>query len=85
MPLTFHSTNVAVFDANLRALAARLKVRSLVSRLRGVPLDGSAAINQQSLHPFHMIGSPLTLAHNGDLAEFRALPDQSASYPLLSK
>jgi hypothetical protein len=32
LPLTFHSTNVAVFDANLRALAARLKVRSLVAQ-----------------------------------------------------
>lgn len=70
LPLTFHSTNVAVFDANLRALAARLKVRSLVAHLRGVPLDGSATINQQSLHPFQLLGSPLVLAHNGDLAEF---------------
>jgi glutamine amidotransferase len=70
LPLTFHSTNVAVFDANLRALAARLKVRSLVAHLRGVPLDGSATINQQSLHPFQLPGSPLVLAHNGDLAEF---------------
>lgn len=69
-PLTFHSTNVAVFDANLRALAARLKVRGLVAHLRGVPLDGSATINQQSLHPFHQAGSPLVLAHNGDLADF---------------
>lgn len=73
LPLTFHSTNVAVFDANLRALAARLPVRSLVAHLRGVPLDGSATINQQSLHPFQLAGSPLVLAHNGDLANFGAM------------
>lgn len=81
LPLTFHSTNVAVFDANLRALAARLKVRSLVAHLRGVPLDGSATINQQSLHPFHMAGSPLVLAHNGDLADFGAM--RSSLWPLI--
>lgn len=73
LPLTYHSTNVAVFDANLRALAARLPVRALVAHLRGVPLDGSATINQQSLHPFHLAGSPLVLAHNGDLADFGAM------------
>lgn len=70
LPLTFHSTQVAVLDPNLRALARKLKVRALVAHLRGVPLDGSAVINQQNLHPFVMPGSPLVLAHNGDLAHF---------------
>ena len=70
MPLTFHSTQVAIFDPNLRALARKLRVRSLVAHLRGVPYDGHAAVNQQSLHPFRMAGSPLVLAHNGDLAGF---------------
>jgi glutamine amidotransferase len=70
LPLTFHSTNVAVFDSNLRTLAAKLPVRTLVAHLRGVPLDGTAVVNQQSLHPFHLAGSPLVLAHNGDLADF---------------
>jgi glutamine amidotransferase len=70
LPLTFHSTNVAVFDSNLRTLAAKLPVRTLVAHLRGVPLDGTAVVNQQSLHPFHLPGCPLVLAHNGDLAEF---------------
>ena len=62
--------NTAVLDPNLRALARKLKVRTLVAHLRGVPLDGSAVINQQNLHPFFMPGSPLVLAHNGDLAHF---------------
>ena len=70
LPLTFHSTQVALLDPNLRVLARKLKARALVAHLRGVPLDGSAVINQQNLHPFSMPGSPLVLAHNGDLAEF---------------
>jgi len=70
LPLTFHSTNVAALDSNLRVLARKLRVHALVAHLRGVPLDGSAVINQQNLHPFAIPGSPLVLAHNGDLAGF---------------
>ena len=70
LPLFYHSTQVAILDTNLRALARKLKVRSLVAHLRGVPYDGHVAVNQQSLHPFNFAGSPLVLAHNGDLAEF---------------
>jgi glutamine amidotransferase len=70
LPLTYHSTQVAVLDGNLRALARKLRVRALVAHLRGVPLDGSAVVNQQNLHPYVIAGSPLVLAHNGDLAGF---------------
>lgn len=70
LPLTFRSTQVANFDQNLRVLTRKLQVRTLVAHLRGVPLDGNAVINQQSLHPFSIPGSPLVLAHNGDLANF---------------
>ncbi len=80
LPLTFHSTQVAVLDPNLRGLARKLRVRSLVAHLRGVPLDGSAVINQQSLHPFSMPGSPLVLAHNGDLHQFGAMRFALAEY-----
>lgn len=73
LPLTFHSTQVAVLDTNLRVLARKLQVRGLVAHLRGVPHDGHALVNQQSLHPFAMAGSPLVLAHNGDLADFAAM------------
>lgn len=73
LPLTFHSTQVAILDSNLRVLARKLQVRALIAHLRGVPHDGHAVINQQSLHPFHMAGSPLVLAHNGDLADFAAM------------
>jgi glutamine amidotransferase len=73
LPLTFHSTQVAILDSNLRMIARKLRVRALVAHLRGVPHDGQAVINQQNLHPFVMAGSPLILAHNGDLADFRAM------------
>lgn len=70
LPLLFRSTQVAIFDSNLRSLAQKLRVRGLVAHLRGVPYDGHVAVNEQSLHPFSFPGSPLVLAHNGDLAEF---------------
>lgn len=70
LPLMFHSTQVAVLDANLRTLARKLRVGALVAHLRGVAHDGSAVVNQQSCHPFAMPGSPLVLAHNGDLHDF---------------
>lgn len=73
LPLTFHSTEVAIFDPNLRALASQLRVGALIAHLRGVPYDGRAAINRQSLHPFRLANSPLVMAHNGDLHDFAAM------------
>lgn len=70
LPLCFRSTNVAILDPNLRALARKLRVRGLVAHVRGVSHDGRADINQQNLHPFQFPGSPIVFAHNGDLAEF---------------
>lgn len=72
-PLLYRSTEVAIFDPNLRALAAKLNVRMAVAHLRGVPYDGHVAVNRESLHPFSLPGSPLVMAHNGDLAHFAAM------------
>ncbi|MCC7393925.1 MAG: class II glutamine amidotransferase [Sphingomonadaceae bacterium] len=70
LPLLFRSTDVAIFDPNLRSIAAKLRVRALIAHLRGIPYDGHVAVNRQSLHPFSSPGSPLVMAHNGDLARF---------------
>lgn len=80
LPLLFHSTQVAVLDANLRTLAKKLRVGALVAHLRGVAHDGSAVVNQQSCHPFALPGSPLVLAHNGDLHDFAAMRFELAQY-----
>lgn len=72
-PLLFRSTEVAIFDPNLRSLAAKLNVRMAVAHLRGIPYSGQVAVNRESLHPFRMPGSPLVMAHNGDLADFAAM------------
>lgn len=72
-PLLFRSTEVAIFDPNLRSLAAKLNVRMVVAHLRGIPYSGQVAVNRESLHPFRMPGSPLVMAHNGDLADFAAM------------
>jgi glutamine amidotransferase len=80
LPLLFHSTQVAVLDNNLRTLAKKLRVGTLVAHLRGVAHDGSAVVNQQSCHPFAMPGSPLVLAHNGDLHGFAQMRFELAQF-----
>jgi glutamine amidotransferase len=70
-PHIYRSTQVAVFDRNLHALARKVRAGALVAHLRGVPYHAGVQINEQNLHPFRFDGVPLAMAHNGDLAGFR--------------
>lgn len=69
-PLVYRSTQVAVFDRNIQALARKVRAGSVIAHLRGVPYHARAQVNQESLHPFQFDGLNLVLAHNGDLAAF---------------
>lgn len=69
-PLLYRSTQVAVFDRNIQALARKVRAGSVIAHLRGVPYHANIAINQESLHPFSLDGLRLVLAHNGDLSSF---------------
>ncbi|MEO8374925.1 MAG: class II glutamine amidotransferase [Sphingomonas bacterium] len=73
IPLCYRSTQVAIFDQNLQALARKVRAGALVAHLRGVPYRSNTQVNQESLHPFRFEGIPLVLAHNGDLADFQAM------------
>ena len=73
IPWRYHSTGLPVFDHNLRALSTKIACRNLLAHIRGVPLDGSATVNEQNLHPFHFPGSQLAMAHNGDLYQFASM------------
>ncbi|MBW8814133.1 MAG: class II glutamine amidotransferase [Caulobacterales bacterium] len=69
-PLCYRSTQVAVFDKNIQAMAKKLSARALVAHLRGVPYHAATQVNLENVHPFNFEGLPLVLAHNGDLAAF---------------
>ena len=70
VPLCYRSTQVAVYDRNIQALARKIRAGAVVAHLRGVPYHSRAQINQESLHPFKFDGVNLVMAHNGDLAAF---------------
>jgi glutamine amidotransferase len=70
LPFIYRSTQLAIYDRNLRALAAKVRATCLLGHLRGVAYDIRAVINEQNLHPFLFDGARLALAHNGQLARF---------------
>ncbi len=72
-PFAYRSTQVAVFDRNLHALAGKVRAGAMVAHLRGVPYNAGVQISEQNLHPFKFDGVPLAMAHNGDLARFREM------------
>jgi predicted glutamine amidotransferase len=73
LPYVYRSTQLAIYDRNLRALSRKVKATSLLAHLRGVAYDTRAIINEQNLHPFLFDGARLALAHNGQLARFDEL------------
>jgi predicted glutamine amidotransferase len=70
VPYRYSTTELPIFDANLRNLSAKLRPRCALAHVRGVPYHERVHVSQQNLHPFHYEGTSLALAHNGDLAQF---------------
>lgn len=79
-PLCYRSTQVAVFDRNIQALARKLSAGAVVAHLRGVPYRSDTQINLENVHPFHFEGLPLVMAHNGDLAGFHQMRFELAEF-----
>lgn len=69
-PYRYATTALPVFDSNLRSLSSKLHPHCLLAHIRGVPYHERVHVNEQNLHPFHYDGTPIALAHNGDLAQF---------------
>lgn len=70
LPFVHRTTNLAIFDRNLRSLARKVKATCALAHLRGVAYDSRLVISQQNLHPFLFDGARLAMAHNGQLARF---------------
>jgi len=73
VPFVHRTTELAIFDRNLRALARKVKATCALAHLRGVPYDTRSVISPENLHPFLFDGARLALAHNGQLARFEEM------------
>jgi glutamine amidotransferase len=69
-PFRYHSPHIPIFDRNLKALAGKLRVSTMIAHVRGVPYNEKVTVGEQNAHPFQFPGARLALAHNGDLADF---------------
>jgi len=69
-PFSYASTEVPVYDRNLKALAEKIRPTCVLAHVRGVPYSTEGVISRQNVHPFQFPGCRITLAHNGDLARF---------------
>src|SRR5829696_6845944 len=69
-PLVYKSVMLPVFDANLKALSHKLRVRCLLAHVRGVAYHSRVQIAEHNLHPFKYDEFRLAMAHNGELDRF---------------
>jgi predicted glutamine amidotransferase len=67
-PYRYGSTELPVFDPNLKALAEKVRARSLLAHIRGIAYRSDAGFGPHNLHPFQFAGHRWAMAHNGDLA-----------------
>jgi predicted glutamine amidotransferase len=69
-PFSYHSTQLPIFDRNLKALSEKVSAVAVLAHVRGVAYSHQAVVSEQNVHPFCMRGTPIAMAHNGDLAHF---------------
>lgn len=67
VPWTYRSTELPVFDNNLRALSRKACASCLLAHVRGIPYTTDASFGHHNLHPFKYHGCRWAMAHNGDL------------------
>lgn len=72
-PFEYRTTALPFFDDNLRALSGKIRAAAVLAHVRGVPLDERALVSLSNIHPFRLSGTPLALAHNGDLVGFERM------------
>ncbi|HEY7247591.1 MAG TPA: class II glutamine amidotransferase [Xanthobacteraceae bacterium] len=73
IPFSYRSASIPIFDRNLKDLAEKLLVSSVIAHVRGVPYDDGVTVGEQNLHPFLYKGHKIALAHNGHLAGFERM------------
>ena len=79
-PWTYASTQLPVFDRNLKGLAEKIEADAVLAHVRGVAYSTAVDISLANVHPFQFPGVPLAMAHNGDLARFAELKPALAEH-----
>jgi glutamine amidotransferase len=73
LPFVYKTSQVPVFDRNLRSLSGKLRPTSLIAHIRGVTHSDREVVAPTNLHPFHWGNAPVALAQNGTLSAFGAM------------
>jgi glutamine amidotransferase len=73
LPFVYKTSQVPVFDRNLRSLSGKLRPTSLIAHIRGVTHSDREVVAHTNLHPFHWGSAPVALAQNGTLSAFGAM------------
>jgi predicted glutamine amidotransferase len=79
-PWAYASTELPVFDRNLKNLAEKVEAGAVLAHVRGVAYSTAVDISLANVHPFRFPGSPVAMAHNGDLARFAELKPALAAH-----
>lgn len=79
-PWAYGSTDLPIFDRNLKGLAEKVAASSVLAHVRGVAYSTAVDITLANVHPFQFPGSPVAMAHNGDLARFAELKPALAAH-----
>jgi len=79
-PWSYGSTGLPVFDRNLKSLAEKVEASVVLAHVRGVAYSTAVDISLANVHPFQFPGSPVVMAHNGDLARFADLRPALAAH-----
>lgn len=69
-PYVYRSTQLPMFDPNLRSLTRKIEATCFLAHVRGVPYDTRSAVGRLNLHPFQFEGASWAMAHNGDMRGF---------------
>jgi glutamine amidotransferase len=70
IPFSYSSDGLPMFDRNLKSLAEKVHTNCLLAHVRGVPGTTEAAVSVNNNHPFCFPNCKISLAHNGNLAQF---------------
>jgi glutamine amidotransferase len=79
-PWSYASTDLPIFDRNLKGLAEKVEAGCVLAHVRGVAYSTAVDITLANVHPFQVPGAALAMAHNGDLARFAELKPALAAH-----
>jgi predicted glutamine amidotransferase len=79
-PWAYASTELPVFDRNLKNLAEKVEAGAVLAHVRGVAYSTAVDIALANVHPFQFPEAALAMAHNGDLARFAELKPALAAH-----